>query len=210
MNYKTAALFVVLVTSLVGCSTTLAPQRSASGTSTETVRPIHQQEDEAEPQSYRERIEVVVQRMRAACVAQDNQPYYRKTACLPSGITDEMTKDSTRITAAQKRAAEAVFAFTHELNEETRRIMRETQDPALAARAELSQRLRDPQLNTLRKICCQGKLRGENTTLPAAHWPKLSAAIWKTNSTRTSACSSVQCTPQCASGEIGRRTRFRA
>ena len=107
MNYKTAALFVVLVTSLVGCSTTLAPQRSASGTSTETVRPIHQQEDEAEPQSYRERIEVVVQRMRAACVAQDNQPYYRKTACLPSGITDEMTKDSTRITAAQKRAAEA-------------------------------------------------------------------------------------------------------
>jgi len=97
MNYKTAALFVVLVTSLVGCSTTLAPQRNASGTSTETVRPIHQQEDEAEPQSYRERIEVVVQRMRAACVAQDNQPYYRKTACLPSGITDEMTKDSTPI-----------------------------------------------------------------------------------------------------------------
>ena len=131
MNYKTAALFVVLVTSLAGCSTTLAPQRSASGTSTETVRPIHQQEDEAEPQSYRERIEVVVQRMRAACVAQDNQPYYRKTACLPSGITDEMTKDSTRITAAQKRAAEAVFAFTHELNEETRRIMR---DPRSSAR----------------------------------------------------------------------------
>lgn len=107
--------------------------------------------------------------MRAACAAQDNQPYYRKTACLPSGITDEMTKDSTRITAAQKRAAEAVFAFTHELNEETRRIMRETQDPALAARAELSQRLRDPQINTLQEDRCQGKLRGENTTLPAAH-----------------------------------------
>ena len=208
MNYKTAALFVVLVTSLVGCSTTLAPQRSASGRSTETVRPIHQQEDEAEPQSYRERIEVVVQRMRAACVAQDNQPYYRKTACLPSGITDEMTKDSTRITVAQKRAAEAVFAFTHELNEETRRIMRETQDPALAARAELSQRLRDPQINTLQEDLLSGKITWG--TLPAAHWPKLSAAIWKTNSARTSACSSVQCTPQCASGEIGRRTRFRS
>ncbi|WP_370802828.1 hypothetical protein [Sutterella wadsworthensis] len=165
MNYKTAALFVVLVTSLAGCSTTLAPQRSASGTSTETVRPIHQQEDEAEPQSYRERIEVVVQRMRAACVAQDNQPYYRKTACLPSGITDEMTKDSTRITAAQKRAAEAVFAFTHELNEETRRIMRETQDPALAARAELSQRLRDPQINTLQEDLLSGKITwGEYNT----------------------------------------------
>ena len=147
MNYKTAALFVVLVTSLAGCSTTLAPQRSASGTSTETVRPIHQQEDEAEPQSYRERIEVVVQRMRAACVAQDNQPYYRKTACLPSGITDEMTKDSTRITAAQKRAAEAVFAFTHELNEETRRIMR------------------DPQINTLQEDLLSGKITwGEYNT----------------------------------------------
>ena len=157
MNYKTAALFVVLVTSLVGCSTTLAPQRSASGTSTETIQPIHQQEDEAEPQSYRERIEVVVQRMRAACVAQDNQPYYRKTACLPSGITDEMTKDSTRITAAQKRA--------HELNEETRRIMRETQDPALAARAELSQRLRDPQINTLQEDLLSGKITwGEYNT----------------------------------------------
>ena len=165
MNYKTAALFVVLVTSLVGCSTTLAPQRSASGTSTETIQPIHQQEDEAEPQSYRERIEVVVQRMRAACVAQDNQPYYRKTACLPSGITDEMTKDSTRITAAQKRAAEAVFAFTHELNEEIRRIMRETQDPALAARAELSQRLRDPQINTLQEDLLSGKITwGEYNT----------------------------------------------
>ena len=94
----------------------------------------------------------------SACVAQDNQPYYRKTACLPSGITDEMTKDSTRITAAQKRAAEAVFAFTHELNEETRRIMRETQDPALAARAELSQRLRDPQINTLQEDLLSGKI----------------------------------------------------
>ena len=143
-------------------------------------------------------------------MAQDNQPYYRKTACLPSGITDEMTKDSTRITAAQKRAAEAVFAFTHELNEETRRIMRETQDPALAARAELSQRLRDPQINTLQEDLLSGKITWGEYNTPAAHWPKLSAAIWKTNSTRTSACSSVQCTPQCASGEIGRRTRFRS
>ena len=119
-----------------------------------------------------------------------------------------MTKDSTRITAAQKRAAETVFAFTHELNEETRRIMRETQDPALAARAELSERLRDPQINTLQEDLLSGKITwGEYNTARRA---LAEAAIWKTNSTRTSACSSVQCTPQCASGEIGRRTRFRS
>lgn len=186
MNYKTAAFFVVLVTSLVGCSTTPAPQRSASGTSTETVRPIHQQEDEAAPQSYRERIEVVVQRMRAACVAQDNQPYYRKR---PSAFRHYRRNDQRLHPhyRCAKRAAEAVCAFTHELNEETRRIMRETQDPALAARAELSQRLRDPQINTLQEDLLSGKITGRiqhcpprtGRSCPQRFGKRIAPALWR-------------------------------
>ena len=82
----------------------------------------------------------------------------------PAFVLDK-TKLLANIHRAQKRAAEAVFAFTHELNEETRRIMRETQDPALAARAELSQRLRDPQINTLQEDLLSGKITwGEYNT----------------------------------------------
>ena len=52
-----------------------------------------------------------------------------------------------------------------QFDEETRRIMRETQDPALAARAELSQRLRDPQINTLQEDLLSGKITwGEYNT----------------------------------------------
>ena len=158
MSVKFAALPAALAFAallLAGCSTALQPQgapesglgaqaASASSASESSIR-------------YRERIEVVVQRMRAACVAADYQPYFRKTACLPLGITDQQMRDSTKITSEQKRAATAVFELTKELNEETRRIMRETNDKALSERAEVSQRLRDPQINAIQDDLLTGR-----------------------------------------------------
>lgn len=107
---------------------------------------------------YRARIEEVAARMRAACVADDYQPYFRKTACLPGGITEEMLADRTRITAAQKRAAREVFALTHALNEETRRIMIESGTPEERARALASQAERDPLISALQEDLLAGRI----------------------------------------------------
>ena len=107
---------------------------------------------------YRARIEEVAARMRAACVADDYQPYFRKTACLPGGITEEMLADRTRITAAQKRAAQKVFALTHALNEETRRIMIESGTPEERARALASQSERDPLISALQEDLLAGRI----------------------------------------------------
>lgn len=146
-----AAVLTLCTLMLAGCA---ALQNNASAPASGTSAA----EDSRLPEAYREQIARVIQRMRAACIAEDYQPYFRKTACLPSGITDEMTADRTRITAQQKRAAQAVFALTHELNEETRRIMTGTQDAELAAQAEASRRVRDPQISALQNDLLSGKI----------------------------------------------------
>ena len=99
-----------------------------------------------EPSQYELRITEVSNRMRAACVAEAFQPYFRKSACLPNGITEAMLSDRTRITREQRRATEGVFELTHELNEETRRIMIETGTPQEARIAEESRTLSDPRI----------------------------------------------------------------
>ena len=92
------------------------------------------------PSAYRKRVADVMLRMRATCVAQGLQPYFRKTACLSSGITEAMLRDRTKITREQRRAAEQVFSITKELNAETRRVMTESGTPAEARLAEASKR----------------------------------------------------------------------
>lgn len=149
---KLAAVLCAAAVVLAGCATVPAP-----GTPDASGKPAASAADRY-PESYRERIAEVMHRTRAACVAEDYQPYFRKTACLPTGITDEMTRDRTRITAAQKRAARALFTMTRSLNEETRRIMIETGDPELVERAESSRLLREPKINALQESLLDGSI----------------------------------------------------
>lgn len=152
---------------LAGCAATTsnrAPADDASTAAAEASAPaVHEtvrttRSVRLQSAGYRARIEEVVARMRAACVADDYQPYFRKTACLPGGITEEMLADRTRITAAQKRAAQKVFALTHALNEETRRIMIESGTPEERARALASQSERDPLISALQEDLLAGRI----------------------------------------------------
>lgn len=111
-----------------------------------------------EPSQYELRITEVSNRMRAACVAEAFQPYFRKSACLPNGITEAMLSDRTRITREQRRATEGVFELTHELNEETRRIMIETGTPQEARIAEESRTLSDPRIEAMQEGLLKGTL----------------------------------------------------
>lgn len=146
---------------LAGCAATTAPRTPDGGGAVTAAEPAaHGTAPAAGPHSagYRARIEEVASRMRAACVADDYQPYFKKTACLPGGITEEMLADRTRITAAQKRAAREVFALTHALNEETRRIMIESGTPEERARALASQSERDPLISALQEDLLSGRI----------------------------------------------------
>lgn len=151
---------------LAGCAVPTTPEGTASPAA---AAPASNEAPHAAPRQpvsaafsgsseYRARIEEVAARMRAACVADDFQPYFRKTACLPGGITSEMLADRTRITAAQKRAAQEVFALTHALNEETRRIMIESGTPEERAQALASQSERDPLIAALQKDLLEGRI----------------------------------------------------
>lgn len=161
---RLAALLASALLVLAGCAATTTPRAPAGGgavTAAELAAPpAHGAAPAADPHSagYRARIEEVASRMRAACVADDYQPYFKKTACLPGGITEEMLADRTRITAAQKRAAREVFALTHALNEETRRIMIESGTPEERARALASQSERDPLISALQEDLLSGRI----------------------------------------------------
>ncbi len=100
----------------------------------------------------------VANRLRAACVAPKYKPYFSKTACLPAGITDAMTADKTKITQAQKKAAEEVFSLFRALSEETRTVMLQTGLPEYIDRAEQARRKLDPLANDLQNRLLSGKI----------------------------------------------------
>ncbi|MDO5532728.1 hypothetical protein [Sutterella sp.] len=142
MHLRSSLPLVLVALLLSGCAATLQPAVEKPGL----------------PEEYENRIDDVRSRMRAACVARDYQPYFRKTACLPSGITAAMMNDRTRITGEQKRAAERVFVLTHELNEETRRIMIESGVLELAQSAAASRAERDPMILELQNQLLEGRI----------------------------------------------------
>lgn len=116
--------------------------------------PVKMQEDAAR----RERVAAleaqfrsVGVRMRAMCVSPENAPYFRKTTCLASAITDEMKEDRSKPTAAQKKAAQNVFRITHELNEETRSMMVQSGIPEYVDKALASRTYADPKINALQQ-----------------------------------------------------------
>lgn len=97
-------------------------------------------------------------RLRAACVSPENAPYFRKTACLASAITDDMKADTSRPTEAQKRAAKNIFRITHELNEETRGKMIASGIPKYIEAAQTSRAVADPKIRSLQEAFLSGRL----------------------------------------------------
>ncbi len=132
------ALLALAACLLVGGCATSPSLPVGSAAPVAPVAPVAESPDA--PSAYRKRVADVMLRMRATCVAQGLQPYFRKTACLSSGITDAMLRDRSKITREQRRAAEQVFSITKDLNAETRRVMTESGTPAEARLAEASKR----------------------------------------------------------------------
>lgn len=148
-----AAAAVIALFTMSGCATN-SPSR---GTSASSWRPQTALVEE-EMAQYRAQSEQIGDRLRAACVSPKYKAYFAKTACLPSGITDEMTADRSKITAVQKRAALEVFKLTHSLSEEMRDFMVQTGLPELIDRAEASRQTTDPLINDLQKRLLDGKI----------------------------------------------------
>ena len=154
---------IAALSSLLLCSCALAPQRPVEGTP--IGRGAAALETDKRNQFARQ-IERVAERMRAVCVAPEYKAYFAKTACLPAGITPKMMQDRSKITAAQRKAAEQVFKIARELNDETRRFMIETELPAFKDDVEWSELHVDPQVERLQKELLSGHSTwGEYNTL---------------------------------------------
>ncbi len=105
-------LSLIAVIALSGCTT--VPPSQPTPLPPEPSRPVI--EVQADNQEYLEQIASVAREMRGICAASDFQSYFKKSPCLPSGITETHLKDKSRITKEQKKATARLFARQHELN----------------------------------------------------------------------------------------------
>ncbi len=149
-----AALFIG---TLAGCAVP-PPAPETEQPAVVEADPVVDEQEHRALDALSDRFEVVGVRMRAICVSPENRAYYNKTACLPSGITEAMLKDTSRITKAQKRAAEQVFNATHTLNEETRDLMLKSGIPSYMDEAIESRRTIDPAVKDLQNRLLSGKI----------------------------------------------------
>lgn len=158
MSARLCCSLVLSALLLAGCAVPPADQSDISSIHTTDAENNRTHSLRREPSQYELRFTEVSNRLRAACVAEAFQPYFRKSACLPNGITEAMLNDRTRITREQRRAAEGVFELTRELNEDTRRIMIETGTPQEARIAEESRTLSDPRIEAMQEGLLKGTL----------------------------------------------------
>ncbi len=159
--------FALLFAALLGLSACapLQPVKAPAAGSGENAGAAAAQENVAgtssgslSEEAYHERIAEVSKILRAVCTAPVNQPYFDKTPCLPPGITEKHLMDKTRITAAQKKAAEQVFARIHRLNEDTRKMMIESGNPEYARLARTSLQVVDPRVDALQRSLLSGQI----------------------------------------------------
>ncbi|MDO4937271.1 MAG: hypothetical protein Q4E62_05075 [Sutterellaceae bacterium] len=75
----------------------------------------------------KERFRAVGGVLREICTSDEFAPYFAKTPCLATDVTDRQKKDRTKITEAQKKAMTAAVAEIEELNRQTRELMIESQ-----------------------------------------------------------------------------------
>lgn len=116
-------------------------------------------------QAVRKEAELIGKRYLAACVSPRHRAYFRKTACLPNGITAEMLADRTKITKEQKTAAEAVFKIADSLSEEMRAVMIRTGVPRYIELAEDSRLKTDPVVKMLQSDLLESRITwGEYNT----------------------------------------------
>lgn len=99
--------------------------------------------DWAQRQSNDPAEEVILQRYRQAgellkkmCFAPEYEEYFAKTPCLPTTPTKRQLSDTSRITSAQSDAARQAFAAIAKINEDTRRMMRESGLPRYTQAAQ--------------------------------------------------------------------------
>lgn len=71
----------------------------------------------------KERFRAVGGVLREICTSPEYAPYFAKTSCLATDITDRQKRDPGRITDQQKRAMTAALAEIEELNRQTRELM---------------------------------------------------------------------------------------
>ena len=180
---------------LAGCATAPRGTNTDAGTQQEVTSTRRHTTAErfaktTDNELYNERIAQVSRDIRAICTSPANRPYYAKTPCLPSGMTEAHLKDGSRITPEARRVAERVFASLHKLNEDTRSLMISSGDAHLI--------LGRVQPRPSRGLRCKQDGRSRRMTRHQAQGQDIRAL----NSCR------MRCS--CGDGEIGRRTRFRS
>lgn len=147
-------LSLIAVIALSGCTT--VPPSQPTPLPPEPSRPVI--EVQADNQEYLEQIASVAREMRGICAASDFQSYFKKSPCLPSGITETHLKDKSRITKEQKKATARLFARQHELNAKTRAIMMESSDPEMMRMAQLSETRVMPRVDELQQALLSGRI----------------------------------------------------
>lgn len=92
----------------------------------------------------KERFRAVGGVLREICTSDEFAPYFSKTPCLATDMTDRQKKDRSKITEAQKKAMTAAVAEIEELNRQTRSMMIESQIEPYVSLARTAQTQTDP------------------------------------------------------------------
>lgn len=148
---------------LAGCATAPRGTNTDAGTQQEVTSTRRHTTAErfaktTDNELYNERIAQVSRDIRAICTSLANRPYYAKTPCLPSGMTEAHLKDGSRITPEARRVAERVFASLHKLNEDTRSLMISSGDAHLIKLARHSREMVDPKISALQSSLLKGAM----------------------------------------------------
>lgn len=118
----------------------------ASGPSDDDARELEPPFDgkKATAEDVAQRFQAVNGLMERVCAQPSNRPYFAKTPCLATTISNEQASDSSKATDAEIAAAKRVFAQIAAINEKTRAIMRASGQDAHEDAVRLSESTIDP------------------------------------------------------------------
>ncbi len=206
---------------LAGCATAPRGTNTDAGTQQEVTSTRRHTTAErfaktTDNELYNERIAQVSRDIRAICTSPANRPYYAKTPCLPSGMTEAHLKDGSRITPEARRVAERVFASLHKLNEDTRSLMISSGDAHLIKLARHSREMVDPKISALQSSLLKGAMTWAEYNRPSrglrckqdGRSRRMTRHQAQGQDIRALNSCRMRCS--CGDGEIGRRTRFRS
>ena len=96
--------------------------------------------------------------MLRVCGQPDNQPYFRKTPCIASSLTDEQAADESTVTPDEAKAAKRVFSQIDAINEKTRKIMVASGQDAHEDAVRLSEAKIDPKVKENQEALVSGRI----------------------------------------------------